>query len=146
MGFFPVDKPQVAMLVIIDEPQGVTYGGIVAAPVFKEIANSIITYLNIPPATGRLALAKNPAPAAAAGNQLFINPVNYREVSLNSTVVGDSIPDFSGLSMRDVLVLAEECDIAVELSGSGWATAQSPPPGNPVNNERKCWILFQPLS
>ena len=146
MGFFPADKPQLAMLVVIDEPQGVKYGGVVAAPVFKEIANTIITYLNIAPAAGRLALAKSPAPAFAGETRAFINPVSYQEVSLNGTVMGDTIPDFSMLSMRDALAVADECDITVELSGSGMAVSQSPPPGSPVSNERKCRIRFQPLS
>jgi len=146
MGFFPSDKPQLAMLVVIDEPQGVKYGGVVAAPVFKEIANTIITYLNIAPAAGRLALAKSPAPAFAGETRAFINPVSYQEVSLNGTVMGDTIPDFSRLSMRDALAVADECDITVELSGSGMAVSQSPPPGSPVSNERKCRIRFQPLS
>lgn len=146
MGFFPAERPQVALLVVIDEPEGVKYGGVVAAPVFREIANTLISYLNIAPVTGRIALAKNPAPAAPAGNPMFINPVSYREVSLGSTVMGDTIPDFSRLSMRDVLARAEECNIAVELSGSGMAIAQSPPPGSPIKNERKCRIRFQPVS
>ena len=146
MGFFPADKPQVAMLVVIDEPEGVKYGGVVAAPVFKEIANTLISYLNIAPVTGRLALAKNPAPAVPAGNQTFINPVSYQEVSLGSTVIGDTIPDFFGKSMKDVITLADEYDMTVELSGSGMAITQSPPPGGPINNQRKCFIRFQPLS
>jgi cell division protein FtsI (penicillin-binding protein 3) len=146
MGFAPVEDPRMVLLVVIDEPQGSNFGGVVAAPVFKEIANALISYLIIAPVTGRIALAKNPAPATPAGHETFINPVSYQEVSLGGGVLGDTIPDFRGMSMKDALALADECDLTVELSGSGWANVQSPPPGGPVNTERKCWIRFQPVS
>ena len=42
IGYYPSDKPQYIVLVLVDEPQGAYYGGIVAAPVAKEIFQSII--------------------------------------------------------------------------------------------------------
>jgi cell division protein FtsI (penicillin-binding protein 3) len=38
VGFFPVDKPQVALIVVLDEPQTSGYGGVVSAPIFSAIA------------------------------------------------------------------------------------------------------------
>jgi cell division protein FtsI (penicillin-binding protein 3) len=52
VGFTPVDKPEIAVLVIIDEPQENYYGGIVAAPVFKKIAQQTLNYLNVAPEGG----------------------------------------------------------------------------------------------
>jgi cell division protein FtsI (penicillin-binding protein 3) len=49
MGFTPAENPEIAVLVVIDEPQGKYYGGIVAAPAFKKIAHEVLNYLNIPP-------------------------------------------------------------------------------------------------
>jgi len=49
IGFAPADNSEIAILVIIDEPQGKYYGGIVAAPVFKQIAQQSLNYLNVPP-------------------------------------------------------------------------------------------------
>ena len=49
IGFTPAEKPEIAVLVIIDEPKENYYGGIVAAPVFKKIAQQTLNYLNIPP-------------------------------------------------------------------------------------------------
>lgn len=48
IGFVPTETPELAILVIIDEPVGVQYGGVVAAPVFKAIAESSLRYLNTP--------------------------------------------------------------------------------------------------
>jgi cell division protein FtsI (penicillin-binding protein 3) len=52
VGFAPVEKPQVAVLIVIDEPKGQIYGGAVAAPVFRKIAQAALNYLNVPPRTG----------------------------------------------------------------------------------------------
>jgi cell division protein FtsI (penicillin-binding protein 3) len=48
VGFVPVDNPRLAMIVVIYEPKGEIYGGLVAAPVFREIASHALSYLNIP--------------------------------------------------------------------------------------------------
>lgn len=47
LGFFPVDAPKVLIAVFIDEPKGVYYGGVVAAPCFKEMAKEIYAYLRL---------------------------------------------------------------------------------------------------
>ena len=51
LGFFPVEDPQIVMLVSIDSPKKGYYGSTVAGPVFKECAKFIIDYYNIPPNT-----------------------------------------------------------------------------------------------
>ena len=52
IGFTPAEKPRLAIVVVIDEPQGLYYGGTVAAPVFRRIARETLHYLNIPPESG----------------------------------------------------------------------------------------------
>ncbi len=47
LGFAPADNPQVLVLVIINNPQGIYYGGTIAAPVAQEIFSNILPYLNI---------------------------------------------------------------------------------------------------
>jgi len=51
-GFFPSENPALVITVIVDEPQlnGIGYGGIVAAPAFRNIAEACIAYLGIRPA------------------------------------------------------------------------------------------------
>jgi len=48
-GFFPAQDPQVTVFVMIDEPQGLHFGGDVAAPVFKAISEKIMLYLKLFP-------------------------------------------------------------------------------------------------
>lgn len=49
VGFVPSQNPQAAILVIIDEPKKAHYGGVVAAPVFRQIAHQTLNYMNVPP-------------------------------------------------------------------------------------------------
>lgn len=49
MGFLPVDSPRLTMFIAIDEPEGLFYGGQVAAPLFREIARQVMPYLGVLP-------------------------------------------------------------------------------------------------
>lgn len=48
VGFVPADNPRFAMIVVVYEPKGQTYGGLVAGPVFKRISDQALSYLNVP--------------------------------------------------------------------------------------------------
>lgn len=48
VGFVPADKPRIAMIVVIHEPKGQIYGGVVAGPVFRKIASESLSYLSVP--------------------------------------------------------------------------------------------------
>lgn len=63
IGFAPAHAPRIALVVMVDEPQGVHLGGAVAAPVFKEIAEQALRYLHVPPAPD-LEARKSPDGAA----------------------------------------------------------------------------------
>jgi len=48
VGYLPADDPEVTILVILDEPKEIYWGGSVCAPVFANVARDIMRYLNIP--------------------------------------------------------------------------------------------------
>jgi membrane peptidoglycan carboxypeptidase len=48
IGFAPVDRPRLTIVVIFDEPRGLGWGGYNAGPVFKRIAQYALTYLGVP--------------------------------------------------------------------------------------------------
>lgn len=58
VGFVPASRPELVILVVVDEPRKYTYGGLVAAPAFQEIAQSTLNYLNIPMETGPVKIAE----------------------------------------------------------------------------------------
>jgi len=146
IGFLPADDPKLAILVMIDEPQGIPYGGAVAAPIFKDATRHIIRYLNIPPHQGSMTMVNyypdkhlNQVKSTASHSYL-------KKISLGENHALKSMPDFSGLSMRDTLKRAEEFDLNIEILGSGKAINQYPPPDNPIEYNQRCWVRFQPLS
>ncbi len=49
LGFAPAENPQVVALVLIDEPEGIYYGGTIAAPVIAEVFDEVLPYLGIEP-------------------------------------------------------------------------------------------------
>jgi cell division protein FtsI/penicillin-binding protein 2 len=49
VGFAPASRPKLLVTVVVDEPQGEIYGGLVAAPAWKEITSFALNYLRIPP-------------------------------------------------------------------------------------------------
>jgi membrane peptidoglycan carboxypeptidase len=58
VGAVPADDPRLAIIVILDEPQGGHLGGAVAAPIFKEIAEQALRYLHVAPSVPIAANAK----------------------------------------------------------------------------------------
>ncbi len=65
IGFFPADKPELCISIVMDEPKQGHYGGLTAAPVFRDFAAAAANYLNIRPdrtnAAPQLASAGNTA-------------------------------------------------------------------------------------
>ena len=59
-GFLPAEKPELAIMVVVDEPQPLHTGGLVAAPVFRDIAAQVIRYFDIPPAGDQSAVVSAP--------------------------------------------------------------------------------------
>jgi len=138
MGFFPADDPQVAILVILDEPQRDRWGGVAAAPVFKEIGEQLLTRFktNIgspvheeekPGIDIKVKLASAPAP------QTLQAPLEEDDTR---------IPDFRGMSIREVLKKSKEKGLDVQIIGSGWATTQKPAAGHPAPQNRLCTVTF----
>lgn len=58
VGYVPAEDPRLAIVVVIDEPKGEAWGGVVAAPVFRRIAEQVLPHLGVSPQESvKLALA-----------------------------------------------------------------------------------------
>ncbi len=76
VGFAPVENPALSIVVLIDEPRGLYYGGQVAAPVFKKIAEKTLNYLSVPPDEPRQEWRDDPQVAdLGAGEDLLEEPL-----------------------------------------------------------------------
>ena len=140
MGFFPAEDPQIAILVVLDEPQRDRWGGVAAAPVFKNIGEQLLTCFktNIrenpvseeeKPVSGdmKVRLASVPAP-----------PTDRSGTETDETAV----PNFRGMTIRKVVKKSKEKGIEVRIIGSGWAIAQQPAAGTPAPEDRLCTVTF----
>ena len=131
IGVVPAEAPRLAILVVVDEPDGRGFGGVVAAPAFKEIAEFALRYLEIPPSVRRpikVSRIGKAAAAAAADDRAQVDVPGEVAVDPESSAV----PDFLGASIGRALDLARGAHVQVEVDGTGKAVEQSLPPGTPV--------------
>jgi cell division protein FtsI (penicillin-binding protein 3) len=142
VGFVPAEHPKLTILVVIDEPKTSSYGGIVAAPAFSEIALQSLCYLKVLPTKAPKNKPKNTVedrtpekdPASVIADE---------ETAVDSGG-GPVMPDFQGMSMRQVLRIMGKNDLNVKLIGSGRAIEQNPRPGKKILPSDKVWVKFAP--
>mgnify|MGYP000473182137 CR=1 FL=1 len=157
VGYFPAKSPKYSCIVIINKPRrGGFYGADVAGPVFREIADKVFARtidLKAPiNRTLKPALASNTMPTYDSGTRADIQTVldfleipYYRGgsneiavlqaksdslVVMNRTVANDkTIPNVTGMGLRDALYLMENRGLKVQVQGFGKVTRQSILPG-----------------
>jgi cell division protein FtsI (penicillin-binding protein 3) len=140
MGFAPADDPRLVVVVMIDEPSaGKHYGGPVAGPVFAAVVAESLKYLGVAGTEPVVAPPKPPASPPEPEPVPEIEIVDGPEPDGELTV----IPDFTGMSVGQVLTLARERGVKVEIAGSGWAVRQFPPAGRAVKSIT-CHVTFDP--
>lgn len=127
-GVVPADAPRIAIAVVVDEPQKSKYGGRVAAPIFRSIAESALGTLGVAPsrATPRdwerlVALA----PEAEARGALSAIDAEDEGASLRA-------PTLLGLGARAAVARAGAAGLIPRLEGRGRVVAQDPPAGSPI--------------
>lgn len=123
IGFVPADDPRLVMLVIVDEPEGSVYGGVVAAPAFRNIARGALRRLAIVPDKPE----PLPIPAAIEGTLVRVERKSASEAVRREG--GLEVPDFVGLSLREAIEKARTLKLKVEMRGSGYVVKQTPAPG-----------------
>lgn len=129
-GYVPADRPKLSILVVIDEPRGEHYGGTVAAPAFREIAEASLRYLGVQPSIpsrsigiDRPLLAAFSQPSAASGP-------------------ASGMPDLRGLDARAAIARAVAKGLAVRTIGSGVVKSQDPQPGEALPSHRRVTLTF----
>jgi cell division protein FtsI (penicillin-binding protein 3) len=145
VGFAPADAPRVAIGVFIDEPKGERYGGEVAAPAFREIAEHALELLGVPPLAepAAAAVATAPPPAADADDE---EPPPVDEAAPPGRTAGGLVivPTLSGLPARYAIRRLEEADLAADVGGSGRVVSQSPPAGRAVARGTRVRMTLAP--
>lgn len=124
VGFAPADDPRLAILVVVDTPKRATYGGTVAAPVFRAIAEFGLERRGV--RTWAAPVPEMPsAPAPPVAQLASLAPP---AAGVDPKLAG-GVPSFLGLGMRDALVEARRTGLVARVDGSGYVIGQNPPPG-----------------
>lgn len=159
-GFVPVEQPELTILVVIDEPKRSFYGGVAAAPVFRKVGTWSLNYLRIDPPVPLFEQeyaeqARSHFPntheslRSKKGDPLPIRVPKKRITTYSKS--GDAIkgsgivPDFQGMSIREVFRKGDSLGIEVVVKGSGFAYKQEPPPGYLLKDlDKPVEVCFRP--
>lgn len=161
-GFFPADDPKYSCIVVINSPKnGVYYGGWVAGPVFREVADKIYARsldMHQPENEYKTFVAER-IPYLKVGNKndaktiyddLGVNCdgntdgqwVTYERQGnkmkmLEKKQVDNLVPNVKGMGLRDAVYLLENAGLRVSVKGVGRVRQQSISPGSRVNKGSK---------
>ncbi len=129
VGFFPSRKPAVTVLVVIDTPRlGGYYGGVVAGPVFKRIAEAAIQHIGLP----RSVNPEQPVIVARLSDRP-VTPVAFGANAVLPAAATPSrdglMPDLRGLSARSAVRALARAGFTPRVAGQGVVTAQDPMAG-----------------
>jgi membrane peptidoglycan carboxypeptidase len=131
VGFVPSRQPRLTIIVVVDSPHnGSPYGGTVAAPIFRRIAEASLRQLAVTPTI-------NPPPVVLAGGpttEVVATPISGPSVRPEMTPAGGPavMPDVRGLSAREALRVLGAAGLLVRVNGSGVVAEQTPAPGDAI--------------
>lgn len=148
IGVVPAENPVLSIVIIIDEPKGAIYGGVVAAPIFREVAARSLRYLGYFPPTEPANL-KAPEPARLLPPTVpAIDKPTFQEANLlgrpSGTETPAQMPDLKGLTLRQALKLLQQTKIKYRVEGRGLVVDQQPAPGQPLARDTVCLVKLSP--
>jgi len=133
VAVLPLPDPELTIFCCIDEPHGEKYGGAVAAPVVRQVAEHALRILGIPPSQSE----RSPADV-----QMTLHRVRDAGRVARQAAPRGQMPDLQGLTMREVRECLAGLEMQVSFEGSGVVAAQEPLPLAPLRGVRECRVVF----
>jgi cell division protein FtsI (penicillin-binding protein 3) len=142
VGFVPSRNPVFTVIVMIDSPRvGGDTGGVIAAPIWKRIADASLRHLGTTPTINPappVIVARNHetpvTPAAAVGTpNVVAMPANMTETGL---------PDLRGMSAREALRELARLGLTARMQGTGVVVDQDPAAGSPLEPGATCTLVL----
>ena len=158
-GFVPSDRPRLAISIVIDEPLINHYGGTVAAPVFKRIADQSLRYLGVSPRfsgksgasrkkenvkKAKVERSKRQDPGNGSRNEELGPPSVFADM-LEMGPGQVRTPHLIGMSMSDAMEVLSSEGLRPMFMGTGIAAEQIPQPDEPVDTGEFVQVNFMPL-
>jgi cell division protein FtsI (penicillin-binding protein 3) len=154
VGFVPADKPRLVVAVVLDEPMIGRYGGDLAGPVFRRVAEASLRYLGVPP-SGNVSRIKTVTrtndPADMTLAALKSDPPKP-DAPPEAAPLGPPapngirVPDTLGMGARDAVRAVGAAGLVPLVEGTGRLVKQVPPAGSPVSKGTSVRLVFEPAS
>ncbi len=159
IGFFPADSPTVVCFILVNSPKTGTYGGVVAAPIFHNIAKRMIeTDLNLVPNKNKIerklnltdqliAEIKTP-PAKKTTTFANVADISVKNIPARKSFdkKSSTVPNLLNQSMRDAIALLTDLGLKYNITGTGKVVWQSLEPGSSIVPGTECVIKCEPSS
>lgn len=158
-GYFPAEDPMYSMIVVVYEPKaGAYYGGAVAGPVFKNVAEKVYALKTKQVRSlSDTAFVSSSLPGSGQGfgkdfNKIFdylalkyknksgedwvkVNPSETAMQMADRKIKKSLVPDVTGMGARDAVFLLENAGLKVRVEGAGKVMRQSVSPGARINGQ-----------
>ncbi|HPN39781.1 MAG TPA: penicillin-binding transpeptidase domain-containing protein, partial [Melioribacteraceae bacterium] len=149
VGFFPVDEPKIVCYIMVSSPEKAKYGGVVAAPIFKNVSERLIDadYKLKPDFSIKSAsvlkeeLSKE---KKSTVTNVYSDVTNKKSTSKKKEYkIENGMPNLVNLSMRDAVAILTELGVKYKVNGKGKVVNQSVNPGKKINRNTLCTIECQ---
>ena len=141
VGFFPVEKPKYSCIVVVHEFVDTTdnnhYGGVVAAPVFRDISDKVFAFDS--EVEHRVLNNENSENKERINSEVIKNEDEITNNMINEVQVDIKkgiVPNLMGLSLMDVLYVLENSEIVFEFEGQGRVVSQSVKKGTRIDKSK----------
>lgn len=167
VGFVPAERPEIVIVVIVDEPQKMHYGGVVAGPAFATIARETLALRGIMPlgdneqfnydVNAERPEAPEPllAPTAPAGMVMLpamrvlddgIAELDDDELDGAEGANQRRVPDFQKMTLRQAMRRSEDLGVSPLIEGWGRVVSQNPPAGTVVTEDLALSLILSPVA
>jgi cell division protein FtsI (penicillin-binding protein 3) len=156
VGFVPADRPRIVVAVVLDEPSIGHYGGDLAGPVFRRVAEASLRYLGVTPlqSSAKITDVKREGDPADATLAMMRPPTQPAAPPTPPAIAAPGaappgtvmVPDASGLAGHDVVTALTKVGLVPQIEGWGRVVRQNPPPGTAAPKGSAVRVVLEPAS
>lgn len=148
IGFFPADNPRIVCFILVNAPQVGRYGGLVSAPIFRDVARRIIeSDISLVPGKKNIERKSNLIESLVADIKSPVKTNSFANVGENKNEYKrerffngnrTTMPNLLNQSLRDAIAQLTEMGVRYKIQGTGKIVEQSLEAGSPVQPGSVC--------
>lgn len=153
IGFFPADHPGIVCLILLNSPKVGRYGGLAAAPIFKNVAQRIIDrdkdLLRSPSQESINDNLKIVSTKNINNNNITYSNITYRtpdENMISDCIQKKVIPDLSNYNIKDAITILSQLGVKYRIKGTGIVMSQGITPGTKIKKGLVCTLNCREIS